>query len=185
MKKVCIKIVVFLALSLLGLSNVSATVSKDLISIQEKMILLDSINKYREEVGLKKLKYSVDGEKLANIRVETIYNNIKNMDSSKFVNSYKTQLHAGLYEDYLDFNTKLELYGNYKMPIVLENVIFIPKKINDMIVKCFHGWKGSEGHWEAMMSESVDHISLASGSGEIGVVVSLILFDKFDKKKKK
>lgn len=185
MKKVCIKLMVFFGLSLFGLSDSYATISKDLFPTQEKMILLDSINKYREEIGLKKLKYSIDGEKLANIRVNTIYNSIKNMDSSKFVNNYKTELHTGLYEDYLDFNTKLELYGNYKMPFVLENVIFIPKKINDMIVKCFHGWKGSKGHWEAMMSESVDHISLASDSGEIGVVVSLILFDKFDKKKKK
>ena len=170
-----------------GLATNSYSIQlKDMFSYKEKMILLDSINKYRTDIGLKELKYSVEGEKLANIRVSTIYYHIKNTDSLDLVKNYKNHLHKGLYDDYLDFNTKLELYGNYKMPIILENVIYSysQKVLNDFIVNCFHGWKSSKGHWEAMMSEGIDHISLASGSGENGIVVNLILFDKFDKKKK-
>lgn len=182
MKKI---IVLLLILASPLFAKVENSNFKNLLTQTEKQIFLDSLNKYRLAKGLKKVQYSIDAERLSKIRTQTIYKHLKGLDSSEFVNNYRSHLHFGLYNDYLDFNTKLELYGNYKMPIVLENVIFIPRKeVEDLLSKCFEGWKNSPGHWGAMMSEDIDHISLIIDKNDLGIIADLILFDKFNKRRK-
>lgn len=179
MKKI---IVLLLILASPLFAKVENSNFKSLLTQTEKQIFLDSLNKYRLAKGLKKVQYSIDAERFAKIRTQTIYNHLKGLDSSEFVNNYKSHLHFGLYNDYLDFNTKLELYGNYKMPIALENVIFIPRKeVDNLITRCFNGWKDSPGHWSAMMSESIDSISLNCETTNIGIIADLILYVKYKK----
>jgi hypothetical protein len=53
--------------------------SQDLVSMRDKRIFLDSMNLYRSELGLKKVRYSVEVETLAKIRTKTIYNHLKTL----------------------------------------------------------------------------------------------------------
>ena len=158
---------------------------KKVFTQEEKQIFLDSMNKYRLAKGLKKVQYSIDAEKFAKIRTQTIYNHLKGLDSSEFVNNYKSHLHFGSYNEYLEFSTKLALYGSYSITLAFENVIFIPRKeVVDLSSTCFEGWKNSPAHWEAMMSESINHMSLIIDNNELGIVATLFLFRKFNKIKK-
>lgn len=165
-----------------SLFNTKEIISKELVTMREKLILLDSINKYRTELGMKKLEYSVDAERLAKIRTKNISNHLKSLDSSEYVKSYKSQLHYGFALDHLIFNNKLELYGKkYIMPFAYENVCHIPKMVDNLIIITFQGWKNSPSHWYAMMSEDVDHIALHYEESEIGIIADMILFDEMKK----
>jgi hypothetical protein len=167
----------------IGIHSLNA---QEIVSIQQKLILLDSINKYRMELGLNKLKYSEEVENLCKIRTKTISNHIKSIDFDEYKKNFGSHLHKGFYLDYLDFNTKLQLYSSkFTITRPTENVCHIPQKsenISSIVNLSFKGWKNSPDHWDGMMEEGIDHISLDFRETEIGIIADMILFKRFEKK---
>jgi uncharacterized protein YkwD len=182
MKKMFVLLSFIIGFSFLNTKEIS---SEELVSMQEKLVLLDSINKYRNELGLKNLQYSVEVEKLAKIRTKTISNHLKSIDQSEYVKNYIPHLHYGFFEDCLDFKTRLDLYNNkFTITRPMENVCHLTTKSNNLINISFKGWKNSPSHWEGMMSEGIDHISVHYEESDIGIVANMILFKRFPKTKK-
>ncbi len=180
MKKIMILLIFLISFSRISLN------SKELLSMDDKLRFLNMLNYYRNIEDKKPLRYSKESEKLSKKRCETINTHLKSVDSSVYVNNYIEHLHYGCYDDYLDFNTKLELYGNYTMPIFRENVIHTPNKnIKDVVIVFFEGWKKSSAHWKMMMGENINHISLHFEETDVGTIGTLILFYKNDKNKKR
>jgi hypothetical protein len=162
---------------------------KTVLSQTEKHIFLDSLNKYRLEKGLKKVEYSNDAEKLANNRIYTIYKHRKDILNSITKDEYRKNflyhLHFGLYEDIEGFNINLRdnPKNNYIMINPSENVAIFFENNGKLLYKLFDGWKHSPSHWEAMMDESNDTVSLEIKETDQGTIACLILFKKFNKKR--
>ena len=55
---------------------------KKVFTQEEKQIFLDSMNKYRSMIGVKPVQYLKDVERLANVRIETIYNHLKDISDT-------------------------------------------------------------------------------------------------------
>jgi uncharacterized protein YkwD len=158
-------------------------ISCELVTMKDKLALLDSMNKCRTELGLKKVKYSVGVEKLAKIRTKTIYNHLKTLTKAEFIKNYQIHSHEGFWLDELTFSTGLKLQDSrYLIAATMENVCYFMGYTDNLIPKSFEGWKNSEGHWSAMMSESINHISLHYEKSDIGIIAVMILFQNCSNK---
>jgi len=172
------KVMVFLVLALsFSLFNTNVASSTELVTLQDKLILLDSMNKYRTQLGLKKVKYSVAVEELTKIRTKTIYNHLKTLTQDEYVKNYKVHTHEGFWLDSFTFSTGLKVkHSKYLMDAISENVCYFMGYTDRVIPLSFEGWKNSESHWNAMMSEDIDHISLHYEKSDIGIIAVMILF---------
>ena len=162
---------------------------KKLLTHTEKHIFLDSLNKYRLEKGLKKVEYSNDAERLANVRIETIYKHRKDVLNSITKDEYRKNflyhLHFGSYEDIEGFNINLrdDPKNKYIMFSPSENIAMFFENDGKLLYSLFDGWKHSPSHWKAMMDESNDTVSLEIKETDQGTIACLILFKKFNKKR--
>ncbi len=173
MKKVMVFLVLVLSFSLFNTNVVHST---ELVALQEKLILLDSMNKYRTKIGLKKVKYSVAVEELSKIRTKTIYKHLKTLTYEEFVKDYRVHSHEGFWLDELTFSTGLKLKkSKYLIAATMENVCYFMGYTDNLIPQSFEGWKNSPSHWSAMMSEDIDHISLHYEKSDIAIIAVKIL----------
>jgi uncharacterized protein YkwD len=174
MKKLIIKMASIISLSLIGVSYLH---SNELVGMKEKLALLDSMNYYRTELGLKKVQYSVAVEKLAKIRTITIYNHLKTLTREEYIKNYKQHSHKGFSLDELTFSVGLKLkISKFLIASTTENVCYFMGYTDNLIPLSFEGWKNSPSHWSAMMSEDIDHISLHYEKSDIGIIAVMILF---------
>lgn len=165
-----------ISLSLIGVSYLH---SNELVGMKEKLALLDSMNNYRTELGLKKVQYSVAVEELTKVRTKTIYNHLKKLTQEEYVKHYQIHSHEGFWLDSFSFSTGLKVkHSKYLMDAISENVCYFMGYTDRVIPLSFEGWKNSESHWNAMMSEDIDHISLHYEKSDIGIIAVMILFMK-------
>jgi hypothetical protein len=157
------------------------------VSIRDKLSIVDSINKYRNELGLEPLAYDVDMEKLPITRTSSIYAHLKSLESlesDEFKKNISKHLHFQFHYDQLSFHIKLvRSKSKYTMPFAMENVAFLVGHADNVHLIMFEGWKNSPGHWNAMMSSSVNFITMNFASTDIGNIGDMILFSKFMKKR--
>ena len=166
----------------------AVSVNAGVLTKEDKRIFLDSMNKYRSMVGVKPVQYLNDAERLANVRIETIYNHLKEISNSTSEKELRENrlyhLHYGVYIDSQLFNIRLrnDKRKNYIMITPSECIGLFFKNEDNMVEALFNGWKGSPSHWDGMMGETYDAIALEMKETEQGIIACLILFEKFDKK---
>lgn len=161
---------------------------KKVFTQEEKQIFLDSMNKYRLMIGLKPVQYLKDVERLANVRIETIYNHLKEISDTTTVKELRKNclyhLHFGMYLDISLFDVRLEMNKkkNYSMISPGECIALFFQDESNMVEALFNGWKGSPSHWDAMMGESKDTIALEMKKTDKGIIACLILFTIYKKR---
>ena len=161
---------------------------KNVFTQEEKQIFFDSMNKYRSMIGVKPVQYLKDVERLANVRIVTIYNHLKEISDTTTVKELRKNclyhLHFGMYLDIRLFDVRLEMNKkkDYNMISPGECVALFFQDESNMVESLFNGWKGSPSHWDAMMDESNDTIALEMKKTDQGIIACLILFKKFNKK---
>jgi uncharacterized protein YkwD len=161
---------------------------KKVFTQEEKQIFLDSMNKYRLMIGLKPVQYLKDVERLANVRIETIYNHLKEISDTTTVKELRKSclyhLHFGMYLDVRRFDVRLEMNKkkNYSMISPGECIALFFQDESNMVEALFNGWKGSPSHWDAMMDESNDTIALEMKKTDKGIIACLILFTIYKKR---
>lgn len=178
-------------LLMLFTSSLSSTERKQksayVVSISDKISSVDSINKYRNELGLEPLTYDVETEKLSIIRTSSIYTHLKSLESlepDEFKKNISKHLHFQSHYDQLSFHIKLvRSKSKYTMPFAMENVAFLGGYMDSVHLIMFKGWKNSSEHWDAMMSSSVHSITMDFKNTDIGIIGNMILFSKFMKKR--
>jgi len=157
------------------------------VSMKEKLSIVDSINAYRIQLGLEPLAYFVKMEKLPIIRTTSIYSHLKTLksfESEDFKNNISKHLHIQFHYDQLSFHIKLvRSKSKHTMSFAMENVAFLVGHVANVHLIMFQGWKNSPGHWNAMMSSSVNSITMNFASTDIGIIGDMILFSTSMKKK--
>ena len=160
---------------------------KKVFTQEEKQIFLDSMNKYRSMIGVKPVQYLKDVERLANVRIETIYNHLKDISDTISEKELRKNclyhLHYGMYLDVRLFDVRLEMNKkkDYRMPTPSECIALFFQDDSNMVEALFNGWKGSPSHWGGMMDESNDTIAIEMKKTDQGIIACLILFKKYNK----
>ena len=161
---------------------------KNVFTQEEKQIFLDSMNKYRSMIGVEPVQYLKDVERLANVRIETIYNHLKEISDTTTVKELRKNclyhLHYGQTIDVrlFDIRLKMDKKKSYLMPTSSECIAVFFQDDSNMVEALFNGWKGSPSHWGGMMDESNDTIAIEMKKTDQGIIACLILFEKFNKK---
>jgi hypothetical protein len=121
----------------------------------------------------------VEVEALAKIRTNTIYIHLKTLTQREYQKNYRVHLHEGFGMDALSFTARLTVKrSKYNAAAISENVCHFAGFTDRVIPLSFEGWKNSPSHWEAMMAEDIDHISLHYKESDIGIIAVMILFIK-------
>jgi uncharacterized protein YkwD len=178
---------IFVIFAIPSIAQTQKTNFKKVFTQSEKMIFLDSINKYRIKGGIAPLQYLSDAERFANVRLETIYNHLNDINVSvnhkQFRNNHLFHLHYGLLEDAFYFNETLRnnRKKNYIMITPSECIALFFQDEENMLHSLFNGWKNSPSHWNGMMDESYDTVALEMKKTNQGIIACLVLFEKFNK----
>ena len=133
----------------------------DIITNEDKLRFLDSVNKYRIEAGVKPLEYSLRQDILASIRIETILNRIENITETEYKSEILNHMHFNLRKDVVDFETNhipldsfIQIYGECSARLSKLSTH------DDLVSTLFNGWKNSKEHWKIMLDSSYEYISL-------------------------
>lgn len=157
------------------------------VSMKDKISIVDSINAYRIQLGLAPITYFVEMEKLPIIRTTSIYTHLKTLksfESDEFKKHISKHLHVHFHHDQLSFHIKLvRTKSKYTMPFAMENVAFLVGHAKNVHLIMFEGWKNSSEHWNAMMSSSINSITMHFSSTDIGIIGDMILFSTSLKKR--
>jgi uncharacterized protein YkwD len=183
----------FNAYSQKGKFNFS-NLSDDTIRTVDKLRFLDSINKYRVKKGIAPLTYSFQDDKLARIRVRSIYKHIDSISDAEYKLNYLEHLHYKFEKNLISYDNK---YINKDSIITAagECAAGLPKSTlivrTDLVNTIFQGWKNSPAHWKEMMCPDYTYMVLhwhidkkREYDLQKGGIFSLVLFNKVLAKKR-
>jgi uncharacterized protein YkwD len=183
----------FNAYSQKGKFNFS-NLSDDTIRTVDKLRFLDSINKYRVKKGIAPLTYSFQDDKLAKIRVRSIYKHIDSISDAEYKLNYLEHLHYKFEKNLISYDNK---YINKDSIITAsgECVAHLGKMNlivrTDLVNTIFQGWKNSPAHWKEMMCPDYTYMVLhwhidkkREYDLQKGGIFSLVLFNKVLAKKR-
>jgi uncharacterized protein YkwD len=197
MKTLSILIALLLSTTCIFAQNSSIKVNNftdDTIRTVDKLRFLDSVNKYRVQKGIAPLKYSFHDDRLAKIRVRTVYKHIDSISDEEYKSNYLQHLHykfeknlIGYENKYVPMDSVITAAG--ECAAGLPKITFIIR--TDMVNKIFQGWKNSPAHWKEMMCPDYTYIVLhwhidkkRDYDLQKGAIVSLVLFNKVLAKKR-
>ena len=134
----------------------------DVITTEDKLRFLDSLNKYRIEAGVQPLEYSFQEDSLARLRVKTLFNHAESLTEEEYQADWKNHGHFNLRKDIKDYDHNnividsfIHMYGECSAR--LSRLV----EPDDLVSQLFNGWKNSKlGHWELMLSPDYETISL-------------------------
>lgn len=135
----------------------------DIITTEDKLRFLDSVNKYRVLAGVKPLVYSFEEDSLANLRVKTLFNHADTLTEEEYQADWKNNGHFNLRKDVKDYDRSnvvidsfIHMYGECSARL---SRLSAPE---DLVSELFNGWKSSKlGHWELMLSPDYETLSLS------------------------
>ena len=78
------KTLLLILLSTVSLFAQSQFKTGDIITTEDKLRFLDSVNKYRIEAGVAPLKYSFQEDSLARLRVNTLFNHAESLTEEEY-----------------------------------------------------------------------------------------------------
>ncbi len=149
----------------------------DIITAQDKLRFLDSLNKYRKMYGIHESKYSFTYEEISSIRISTLRKHIQEVTYEKCKDSVRKHLHYNFMEDFCKFNisnlpldTKFGWKGECTYAVD-NNYIILKKK--DLVSELFTAWKESPDHWNNMLDPDFKYISLAFEYKD-GLIISVL-----------
>ena len=197
MKTLSILIALLLSTTCIFAQNSSIKVNNftdDTIRTVDKLRFLDSVNKYRIQKGIAPLKYSFHDDKLAKIRVRTVYKHIDSIPYEEYKSNYLQHLHykfeknlIGYENKYVPMDSVITAAG--ECAAGLPKITFIIRV--DLVNEIFQGWKNSPAHWKEMMCPDYSYFVLhwhidkkRDYDLQKGAVVSLVLFNKVLAKKR-
>jgi hypothetical protein len=163
---------------------------KSIFTHSEKQLFMEWMNKDRGILNVPPVEYMKDVERLADVRIKTVYTHFKSISDSLTLTEIRQNnryhLHYGMYLDTRLFQIRLEMNRSkrYYMIGTAECMAKFFQDEENMLKALFEGWKHSPSHWEGMMDESYTHMALEMKKTDQGYYACLILFEKFDKKKK-
>jgi len=171
------KLVIILFLLATNLLAQNSNQVNRIITFEDKMRLLDSLNKYRVLEGLPKFQYSFDYENLSQFRTQSVKQHLDTLSKEAFnLNSIKS-LHFNFKKDICFFNSvnlpigvKFGLKGECSaiIPVFTEN--------EECVEKFFSGWKNSKAHWDCIMTQEFEYITVDWVETKNGIVACLNLF---------
>ena len=158
----------------------------DIITTEDKLRFLDSLNKYRIEAGVAPLKYSFQEDGMAKLRTKTLFEHINSISEEEYKSDIMEHNHFNFFEDVLKYEDQyipIDTVVNWSAECSARlNRLSYP---NDLIDELFHGWKNSKEHWKIMLDPRFKYIVLdwiIDNQRHIrirkGTFASLVLFDK-------
>ena len=150
---------IVLSTSLYAQSNLK---TGDIITREDKLRFLDSLNKYRIEAEVPALEYSFQEDSLAILRVKTLFNHAESLTEEEYQADWKNHGHFNLRKDIKDYDHSnividsfIHMYGECSAR--LSRLV----EPDDLVSQLFNGWKNSTlGHWELMLSPDYETVSL-------------------------
>ena len=133
----------------------------NIITTEDKLRFLDSLNKYRIEAGVPALEYSFQEDSLARLRTRTVFNYIEQIGEDEYKLNPLENLHFNFVEDikkYIIENIHEDsvLYWSAECSARLSKL----NQADDLVNELFHGWKNSKEHWKVMLDDRYTSISL-------------------------
>ena len=185
------KTLLLILLSTVSLFAQSQFKTGDVITTEDKLRFLDSLNKYRIEAGVPALEYSFQEDSLARLRVNTLLNHVETLSDEEYKSDWQNHLH---------FNLRKDIKAYDKSNVVIDSFINMYGECaarlsrfsdtDNMVDKLFQGWKNSKPHWELMLNPNYKTISLfwfIDNHREIrirkGTFASLVLLKKAKEEK--
>jgi uncharacterized protein YkwD len=174
---------IVLSTSLYAQSNLK---TGDIITREDKLRFLDSLNKYRIEAEVPALEYSFQEDSLARLRTSTLFKHIDSITEETYNSDIMEHNHYNYFED-------IERYdkNNVHPDTVLNWSAECSARLSrlsyphDLIDELFHGWKKSKEHWKIMLDPRFKYIVLdwiIDNQRHIrirkGTFASLVLFNK-------
>lgn len=158
MKKIMMLVLVFMSQIVFAQSQFK---TGDIITKEDKMRFLDSVNKYRIEIGVPPLKYSFQEDSLARLRVMTIFRHIDSIGDVEWKKDIMEAQHYRFSEDIQQYD-KNNVHPDTVLSWQGECTARIGKlyKIEDLVDELFHGWKNSPAHWELMLDSTYEYMVL-------------------------
>ena len=178
-------LIIFLLLST-SLYAQSKFKTGDIITREDKLRFLDSLNKYRLEAGVPPLEYSLQEDSLARLRTTTIFNHIDSISEEEYDSDWLEHLHYKFIEDVRKYDKQLVhkdtvLNWSAECSARLSRLLYP----DDLIDELFHGWKNSKEHWKVMLDPKFKYIVLdwfidnqRTMRNRKGTFASLVLFSK-------
>ena len=163
----------------------------DIITTEDKLRFLDSLNKYRIEAGVNPLKYSFQEDSLARLRTTTLFKHIDSISEETYKSDIMEHNHFNFFEDTERYDKK-NVHPDTVLNWSAECSARLSKlnQADDLIDELFHGWKNSKEHWKIMLDPRFDYIVLdwiIDNQRHIrlrkGTFASLVLFTKGINKK--
>jgi uncharacterized protein YkwD len=177
-----------------GMKSKVSNLTNDTIRTEDKLRFLDSVNKYRIRKGIAPLTYSFQDDKLARVRVRTIYKHIDSISDEEYQSNNLQHLHYKFEKNLISYDNK---YINKDSIITAagECVAHLGKMTlivrSDLVNKVFQGWKNSPAHWKEIMCPDYTYIVLhwhidkkREYDLQKGGIFSLVLFNKVLAKKR-
>ena len=87
------KTLLLILLSTISLFAQSQFKTGDIITTEDKLRFLDSVNKYRIKAGVAPLKYSFQEDSLARLRVSTLFNHAESLTEEEYQADWKNHGH--------------------------------------------------------------------------------------------
>lgn len=130
---------------------------------EDKLRFLDSLNKYRKELGSPELEYSFRHDDLPIMRINTIVNHINKVTYIVCRENMRKHLHYRFKKD-------IKKYDVEKLPKDTSflhggECVYAFNELNyyrgkDLVDELFHNWKDSEDHWKSMLDPKFRLITL-------------------------
>lgn len=155
----------------------SAVNTNRIIVLEDKVRLLDSLNKYRVMAGLSEFTYSFEYEELSRQRTESVKNHLDTLPKIEFLKNSRKALHFNFKKDICEFNS-VNLPNSVKFGLKGECSAVIPSftEYEECVAEFFNGWKNSEEHWNAIMNSEFKYITVDWVETKNGIVACLNLF---------
>jgi hypothetical protein len=133
----------------------------DVITTEDKLRFLDSLNKYRIEAGVQPLEYSFQEDSLARLRVGTIFRHIDSIGDQEWKKDIPEAQHYRFFEDIEQYD-KINVHPDTVLSWQGECTARLSKlhNIKDLVDELFHGWKNSKEHWKIMLDPRFNYIVL-------------------------
>lgn len=180
------KTFILMILSTVSILAQSQFKTGDVITSEDKLRFLDSLNKYRIAAGVPALEYSFQEDSLAKLRTKTLFKHIDSISEETYNSDVMEHNHFNFIEDVLNYEKQhihIDTVVNWSAECSARlNKLY---QVHDMVDELFHGWKNSSEHWKIMLDARFKYIVLdwfIDNQRHIrlrkGTFASLVLFDK-------
>jgi hypothetical protein len=155
------------------------SIQLNVISEDDKVRIVDSINKYRRNSGLNDVVYLHELDTLAKLRTNTIFGHIDTLTEEVISANPIKQLHFGADNDINRFIVEnLPEDTSFSYVSECSARLTYSMKSKDLISTLFKGWKLSPEHWKSIMDPEFKYVSLYWKKGDKFLIASLIFFDE-------